>query len=274
MAIMMKKLIFVLWLVLGISPAFAQGNKVVQTGAKLATSGDIALRVARQVEKQAALHAVSAVSGMQLAQIANLPGCPTVSVRRANPAPGGVTGVLPARILNYKELHSFLHHERQIYVPLSFAKSKTGLYRGMQLENLDDVKNLLINGMEVSKTAKNAIFADSRLPVNMSYALPDPYEESSFPVLVRIKLTKPFLKRNPPAHLNTQWIFPDDIPAAMLPDVMVFLEIGGEPGWYKVTLENGELVFTPAPSRVFNLSELADHKINIPERNRDPLCHP
>lgn len=268
----MKKLLVILLLICCVGPALAQEGKVIK--AVKAARGSTALTEA--VSQQAARQTLRAakIPIPQLAQIANLPGCPTVSVRRANPAPGGVTGVLPARILNYKELHSFLHHERQIYVPLSFAKSKTGLYRGMQLENLDDVKNLLINGMEVSKTAKNAIFADSRLPVNMSYALPDPYEESSFPVLVRIKLTKPFLKRNPPAHLNTQWIFPDDIPAAMLPDVMVFLEIGGEPGWYKVTLENGELVFTPAPSRVFKFDELVDHKINIPERNRDPLCHP
>ena len=62
-----------------------------------------------------------------------------------------------------------------------------------------------------------------------------------------------------------------NLPAGYIQDVMVFLEVGGEPGWYKVTLENGVLVFTPAPSRVFKYSELVDHKISIPESNMRPL---
>ena len=63
---------------------------------------------------------------------------------------------------------------------------------------------------------------------------------------------------------NDNYYTQQDIPASYIKYVMVFLEVDAEAGWYKVTLENGDLVFTALPGQVFKHAELHEHDFEVP----------
>ena len=267
---MMKKLIFVLWLVLGISPAFAQGNKVVQTGAKLATSGDIALRVARQVEKQAALHAVSAVPGMQLAQIANLPGQPFIHIQLPKPV-NTTARVLPARLLNGYDFYSELCPTPGLrFLPQTFNNGSPSLFRGLALKDVGDLKNILTNGLELKKTAYSRLYFSTDIDMALSFSqaptLPSSQANEAFiPVVVKVEVTPQLKRRRFLYHDDWEnYVSMRNVPSRFLSEVVAFLEVDGKPGWYKAVLENDELVLRPAPADIIQSEKLIIHEFDFP----------
>ena len=236
----MKKMILFTMAVFFALPTFAQKGNVVKAGAEALTR-----RLPQQVEAQIARQMLGKIPAVQFAEISNLVGCPLVQVQLLESVSVPGNGLLQARVMGAEELHDILHTPRQMYVPLSFARAlPQELYRGVSLDNLGDLETLLKDGIKTDKTRRgNGIFAGSNLPASITYALPEPWE-TSFPVLMRIKPTDQFLQDNPPAHFKSEWVFFEDIPADMIPDVLVFVKVNGEAGWYKAQLQGGKVVLT------------------------------
>ena len=102
--------------------------------------------------------------------------------------------------------------------------------------------------MEVSKTSSyfGGIFAALDAKMALSYAMPWGALYPSLPVVVRIPNTPELSAKNAlewRSHFDG--VFRQNVTPRFISDVMVFLEVNGKPGWYKVILVDGELVFIP-----------------------------
>lgn len=246
----MKKLLVLFLMVCCFSPIYAQKGKVI----KGALSGGSALTdaVTRQVAKQTVT-----VPQVRLAQITNMPGQPTVKL---GGAVDNGAATLPARWLSPAQSQRMLFHPREegllLYVPTALNTTEAAVYRGLSLQNLDELDNLLQNGLELNKIqgrTEYAIFASNQLRVAMEYALSSSGGEMAVPVLVKIPVTK----QCKPLGYNGHYVFINDVPAQYLSDIMVFLEVKGTPGWYKVVRENNEMLFKPVPSKLISEADLA-----------------
>ena len=159
-----------------------------------------------------------------------------------------------ANLLEPDILRSIVFPAGQVYVPQPFAEENPALYRGMKLSEISDIKNLLINGLEMKKSHYvGEIFTSPSLNVATNYALPvlwDQYEgeaQMEIPTLLRIPVTPLLLQTNAPEQFGFQWIFRRNVSAAHISDIMVFLNINNTPGWYKAVLENNYVIFVPVP---------------------------
>ncbi len=251
----MKKLVVLSLLCLCVCPSYAQKGKAVKAGVDAACGKGLTQTVTRQIARQTV-----SMPEVRLAKITNLPGQPTVNVRLPQVL-SSETQFLSAKILKPSQLHKniSLVESLQLYMPDEFYGKEEAAYRGMRLENVDELKNLLANGLEIRHTAYDeGIYAAKSPAVALSYAVP-PLEVSIYesfmdgefpiPVMTKIPLTKGLLQTNAPGCSKGWLVFGKDLPKEMISDVMIFLEINGKPDWYKVTLEQGNITFTPAPSR-------------------------
>ena len=193
-------------------------------------------------------------------KITNLPGEPLVKL-------GGTVDdaptVLSARMLAGADSWHFIRptdaigrYTEQTFLPKDILENKESFYRGMRLGKLDDIKNLLINGLEVNKSNYSGeIYASLQISIPLYYAT---MGSENLPVLIQIPATETLRSYAPEAfptedryaakafQTGEVCIFRRDIPAHFISNVWVFLEVNGKPDWYKVTLENDELVFVPA----------------------------
>ena len=252
---MMKKLWMLSLLCFCVCPAFAQRNF---------------WRGLTHFKKPAALETniKSAVSRTEAAlklpvtphiQIANLPGEPLVKL-------GGTVdnapAILSARMLVGADSWHFIRptdaigrYTEQTFLPKDILENKESFYRGMRLGKLDDIKNLLINGLEVNKSNYSGeIYASLQISIPLYYAT---MGSENLPVLIQIPATETLRSYAPEAfptedryaakafQTGEVCIFRRDIPAHFISNVWVFLEVNGKPDWYRVTLEDDALVFTP-----------------------------
>lgn len=237
----MKKLLVLGLLCLCVCPAFAQKGKMI----KGALGGRAALTDA--VTRQAAKQTVTA-SQVHLAQITNLPGQPTVQVRLPQTAVAD-SPVLSARILSSLEVYKSvsLAGSRQLYVPDVFTETKDVLYRGMRLTKLSDLENLLLQGLEIRRTAYSELYFAYIFSMAMDYALPrivDKSIDGAFPVVVKVPVTTEL----PISCTGVNAQAYKDLPAEFISDVMVFMEINGQADWYKAIAENNKLVLISVPT--------------------------
>lgn len=63
---------------------------------------------------------------------------------------------------------------------------------------------------------------------------------------------------------NYDYFVMQDIPPSHFNHVMIFLKVNEKPGWYRVTLENGDLVFTEQTGLLFQTAELIEHEFEVP----------
>ena len=250
----MKKLLIAVLLSLCVSPAFSQGG--LSRGVKTVVNKGA---VQRQVSKALS----SKTSGTQFIKIYHFPDHPVMPL--LSPADKAVHApsvelpkeqlpLLSARVLEPDELHKIVFPPSQIYVPRDFLEAEESLYRGMKLSEISELKNILVNGLEMSKSHYvGEIFTSPYYGVAMVYALPNLWDnwkgevQVDLPVLVRISFTEEVERENMPDQFGLQWIFRKDVPAKMISDVMVFLEVEGTPGWYKAVLKNDEVGLLPVP---------------------------
>ena len=147
----------------------------------------------------------------------------------------------------------------ELFVPQFFTQTDQVLYRGLRLHNTEELKNILAEGMRIDKTHHNMIFVSPNVSVAMEYMFPRLAAQLfgndspvALPVLVKIPVTPRLLQENPPLKPEVDFggrrIFEKDILADDIAEVAVYVKINNVHGWYTVTLENGELVFTPAPA--------------------------
>ena len=167
--------------------------------------------------------------------------------------------VSQARLPGLNQLHEKIFPAAdQIYVPVSFAQDETSfVYRGLKLARPEDIKNILLNGMEVGKSSfLGQVFATPSLRLALNYALQSKHDilaaqrgERQIPVIVRIRLTQELADKVPAGVAGFKHVFYQTVPAKDLTDVMVFLEMNGKQTWHKASLHNGEMVLRPVPSQ-------------------------
>jgi len=258
--------------------AFAQGTggkAVVRAGTKAtATQGDLALRVARGFQQQTLRTSQSSV--VLMAQLVDSPEQPLLRVRlpQAEVAALGVNPpVLQARLLYSDEVFNYtnLTASAQLYVPQAFVNEKRSWYRGMELNTFDEIKNILVNGLEVEKVhfyeGNDGVYVSAHLPVAMSYAIAaeyvrqpgvngeeDFYMPQSFsfrslhriPVVVSVPVT--LAEARAYSLLSYEYEFFHTILPSNISHVMTFLEVNGKTDWYEAVLENNELVLVKVPA--------------------------
>lgn len=281
---MSRKFLLIFIIGLCVFPARAQWRTLSGWTAwnGLRKSAASAPRVAENVERGVTRALVKVQPPMAThIQIRTTQGLVFVKLGTPLPVTGGMPGnpfpVLKARAMsgqaNYQAL--FKRRDYSVYLPIALNTSEECAYRGLRLYSLDAIHRILTSGLQYSKVSSEMdyrmYFSGSLYRVtNYNYINQWDSRQAELPTIV--KFAVPSYHGN--IYARNDWdyyYYFRDLPAGFIQDVMVFLEVGGEPGWYKVTLENGELVFTPAPSRVFKFSELVDHKIDIPEINMNPL---
>lgn len=256
----MKKFVWILLVSVFVSPVLAQESSIIRAGAKLAApSGEMALRVTQQVEKQAALRAAEAVSATRVAQITNWVSKPSIRVQQAANTETSLgskeqAAAVAARVLDWDAAAQHLFPEgrygHKAHIPTLFGEqTESALYRGITIRRLDELKELLVKGMTRDRTASYfaGIYAALDAKMALSYATPWGALYPSLPVMVRIPNTPELSAENAlewRSHFDG--VFRNDVTPRFISDVMVFLEVNGKPGWYKVVLADEELVFIPA----------------------------
>ena len=250
----MKKILLLVWIILLAICAFAQGGKVVKTGVQFATQSDVALKVAQKVQQTSVRAAVVPVS----AQIGNWSGKPLIRVRPsaadmgASRAPVTDNPQFVVRVLDYKTAAQYLlpqgREGRVAYIPSSFQEQKNSAwYKGMHVTNLDGLKHVLTKGMTLDKAHHyGGVFATTEVELAQKYTVAWGSVYPGMPVLVRIPFTpKLYTENKPDGGFGFIHKFRQDLSPSLISDVMVFLEVNGEAGWYKVVLQEDELVFQP-----------------------------
>ncbi|MBO4675903.1 MAG: hypothetical protein J5601_07475, partial [Elusimicrobiaceae bacterium] len=259
----MKKLLIALLICCCVSPLYAQRGRKFFPRKKSVTVSRVQAALARTREK-------TTPTNVSHIQIIDLPDKPLVKLGGAT---NNTPAVLSAQMLIGADSWILIHpidaigrYTAQTFLPEDILENKESFYRGMRLGKLDEVKNLLVNGLELDKTNYSGeIYASLQVSISLWYAT---IGNENLPVLIQIPATETLRSYAPEAfptegkhapkafRTGEVCVFRRDIPARFISNIWVFLEVNGEPGWYKVTLEDGELVFTPAPSRVFEREEI------------------
>lgn len=255
----MKKWILLILVSLCVCPAFAQKGlgRLVNGGAK-------GLVNPAAVERSA----FRASPFLQPIKITNLPSGSALNntklVWTGNTALGVTQQSLSARLLDGPSLHALVFpQQEQMWVPLALAQNESSsVYRGITLSNLAELKNVLTNGLEANRGFYSGqVFTTPSLRIALNYALPSKYDvfaaqkgEFKIPVLLNIRLTQQ-IEQLPSGTMGLSRIFYQNIPSSALTDVMVFLEMGGKPGWYKAELKDGDIGFSAVQSGQVQVDE-------------------
>lgn len=281
----MKKIVPILLIALCAFPAWAQW-RALSGWPGLRGAIVAAPRAAENVERGVARAMVKRTPPLAThIQIMNLPNKPLVKLGTPltvkNGVPGNPFPILQARILSGEE--NFKHlilpgsgFFPPVYVPEALNTQEESGFRGLKLYNLQDVQHILEHGLEYNKVTEEMRY--KIYFANGVYRAADYITDGSsyleLPTLVRFRIlpdkSNMYASISLFCDLNYYYWF-RNIPPGYIRDVMVFLEVGGEPGWYKATLENGALVLTPAPSRIFKSSELVTHDFDIPATNIEDI---
>lgn len=159
----------------------------------------------------------------------------------------------------------------KVFIPRDMLASGKNIYRGMRL-TLEDVKNLLIDGLQISKVRhfSHRIFTDLEPFWSLVYAtlhssysgyekIDEENKHTYLPVIVRIPYSKNLKAYGADRSYTgdpSVVTFTKDIPATVISDVWVLWEVNDKKDWFKVVLEEGELLFLPAYGETHDKSEL------------------
>ena len=185
-------------------------------------------------------------------KIRNLPLRPRVHIAAdIPPAPHGKSSI---RLVPPRQVYPLIYRlgERKMFVPQDFVNRTNALYRGMAITDLDELKNILTNGLETDKSYHHKKIFTAYEPLTaVLYAQPTHRfnAKADLPVLIKIPLT-PALEQYTSDRFETARAFRQNIPAQAISDVWIFLEVNKKADWYKATLENGEIVLLPAHGKL------------------------
>ena len=195
--------------------------------------------------------------------IVNLPTRPVVQFHfKGLPAPASLK---PVRLLPQTKLFATLFvgtpksgfGDKQVFVPGGLIGPAKALYRGIKLADIEEVKNLLMNGLETRKVRMQSreIFTSFDPVHALLYAIPGSTDKAMLPVLIKIPFS-PMLQEHISSQYPTATAFKWNIPAGLISDVWVLLDINGRPNWCKAVMQEGELVLLPGQGELHSQAEL------------------
>ncbi len=129
------------------------------------------------------------------------------------------------------------------YLPSDFIENKA-IYRGMTLEKYEDLKRIFVKGLELSRSAHDNIFFSRDIKVAIGYSIN--YNWGHLPVI--IKKHRRYYSNVDPNYNDFGHIvrYFKSIPYKNIDDVLVWAQIDGKLGWWRVSLdENGEVILHP-----------------------------
>ena len=242
----MKKLIFILSVIMFASPAFSQGSEVmgiIREG--VALTEQVGWQVAKAGLDSRLIFPLEFINLPQsLADVPAATGQLIVNLDEAQQL-----GIMPeativkAEFFPSRELSRRMKEFDDLELYGTVGLRGPAFYRGMVLPDLPSLKNVLTKGLEWKKTSYNRIFASRYLSVALDNAYVNP---GNLPVLVLIADTDKLLFSNVIDTDMQDVAFGRDISADML-NVMAFLKINGKPGWYDVRLQDDQLIFSRGP---------------------------
>ena len=192
-------------------------------------------------------------------QITNLPDQPRVWLHTQSPVQRNV--VSSARMVKEDEFISVVFPDglesKKIYIPPALYSQNPVGYRGIALNDIGELKNLLENGLEAQRSRDGKMFFSGWLPTSLFFSK---HAREKIPTIIQFQVPEDMLVYK----YNYDYFVMQDISPVYFNQVMIFLEVNGKPGWYTVTLENGELVFTEQTGQIFTNSELIDHEFEVP----------
>ncbi len=254
----MKRTYLIMLLFILAFPAFAQQEKALKAGGQAVVHGsEMAGAITRQMATQAMSRSAAA---LRSAQIVNLSGKPTLKIRLENPRPVSQAKLLPVHLLTPQKMRDLVFSREGLFIPEIIDAEEWTWFRGMQLKNLAELENVVKNGLELSKSHyEGKIHTTPALNIALGYTFPSRYssvaeeDEKIIPVLVTIPYTRELEEEHAFYEDGFQYVFEKDVPTKYMRDILVFWSADGEPGWYKVTFENNELIFTPVRGKLQGL---------------------
>ncbi len=191
-------------------------------------------------------------------QIVNLPGQPAVHLQPQIPAE---SAVVSARMVNGEEFMSVVFpgglETNQMFIPSNLSSPSPVGYRGIPLNDIGELRNILENGLEAQLSADGKMFFSGQLRTSLLFSK---HVKEKIPMIVQFRVPEDMLLYK----YSYDYFVMQDIPPSHFNHVMIFLEVNGKPGWYRVTLENGDLVFTEQTGQIFHNSELIEHEFDVP----------
>ena len=115
------------------------------------------------------------------------------------------------------------------------------VYRGMHVADLENVKDILLNGLKVGKTHENGIYVTTAPILARHYARTQTPGE--IPVFVTMEQDDVVDYLQPKRN---EYFSETDIPAEAISHVFAFLEVDGKPNWHRVVLQD-KMIFIPLP---------------------------
>ena len=181
-------------------------------------------------------------------KVINLPTRPSVQIFLGAPAVPHAKNSL--RLVPPRQVYPLLYKlgEHKMFVPRDLVNQTEALYRGMAITDLDELKNTLVNGLEINKSNhEQRIFTAYDPLTAVLYAQPTHRfnVKANLPVLIKIPV-RSTLEQYVPEPFETAKAFHKSIPAQAISDVWILLEVNKQADWYKAVLENGEIVLFPA----------------------------
>ena len=243
----MKKQSLLLLCVVLATSAFAQSNAVIKTGAETMHSAKMAQQVTRQLTAQKLESARGAdMAGQISRQVAAQMTRVVLPLEFVNVPEAMVAASVPSQLelgpKDIKELRILPEAERvqatvfpsrkldrhmpefddlDLYSLLGYRQHGVSVYRGMVLKDLQELKYLLVYGMQIGKTEHDCIYTSRHLGVALDYAS---RYYGNIPVVVQVPVTDFLLTRRVRMDIMEE-AFNMDIPAHMISNVMVFLKI-------------------------------------------------
>ncbi len=185
-------------------------------------------------------------------QITNLPTRPRVQILLTTPRVKNSVRLVPPRQV-YPLIYKL--EKRKMFLPHNFVTQAKALYRGMAIVDMDELKNILVNGLEVNKSHHNKkIFTAYEPATSVLYAQPTHRfdTKANLPILIKIPITLA-LEQYESIHFETARAFQQNIPASAISDVWVLLEVNQKADWYKAVLEDGEIILFPSHAQLYDV---------------------
>ena len=131
-------------------------------------------------------------------------------------------------------------------LPDEFTKSKSILFRGISINNLAELENLLRNGSQIDKTSYRGIYFSSDLSDALYYVIHHVRFSKRIPVLITVKssydMDYDYTDEENNFPSNDFYSFDTDIPAQEQ-EIFAYLYHNGKNDWYHVSLtEQGKII--------------------------------